>query len=564
MLAGRRDALGLLCLMVVAASASPWAAMLGPDIPLIAGVAACAGAVLLAIPFIKKSFNRVVSKPSTNFTLRSDDVGEPSRGKDGIHIGLTKDGHEALDITNGTLQRHMAIIGQSGFGKTTLIESLLWQQTMRGGGWLFVDGKIDGDTRNHMAYMAEVAGRQDEFYLLDISNPENSNTMNPLLEGDPDEVASRLMNLIPSSEASPGADHYRQTTNHALTAIIAALQISKKLYHFGDLTIILQSGKAMEELERITPEGPEKRALRILLNNFRNVSKDGRASGIDAKKVSDLLGGMAGRLAQFAQGKFGQVFSVYAPEIVLRSIVLEGKMLYVSLPTMGKDEAAQNLGKMLISDLRSAVAVVQSLPEEQRPNPPFVAVLDELGSYVMKGISTLFEQARSAGIAMVPAFQSFSQLNEVSDDFADILIQNTLTKVFFKFGAVDSAEMASELLGKMVKQIKTVSTSDSAAKGSHSLRTKPDSNLTQSGGFGEAWREDENHRATPDQIMRLGMGETFVQTEKGFFHVRTPMLHFPKLQNYDVMRYSTKRERGKTALNFEKNINKFLTPLVSD
>ncbi|BBI65800.1 hypothetical protein HSBAA_PA_4030 (plasmid) [Vreelandella sulfidaeris] len=140
-------------------------------------------------------------------------------------------------------------MGQSGVGKTTLGEYILWQQTARGRGWLFIDAKIDRDTRDHLAYMAKVTGREDELYIIDVSDPDNANTYNPVLHGDPDEVASRLMNLIPSAENNPGADHYRQSANHALTVIIAALQASGQLYHFGDLSILLQSDRALENLE---------------------------------------------------------------------------------------------------------------------------------------------------------------------------------------------------------------------------------------------------------------------------------------------------------------------------
>lgn len=557
MLAGRRDALGLLGMAGVVAATNPWAAMAGDTLPLAAGASAAAGASLLATPWLRRKLNLINSKTSVNFTLKSDEPPKASQGAKGLHIGQTADKNLSVDVSNSVLQRHLAIIGQSGVGKTTLIESLLWQQTVRGGGWLFIDGKIDGDTRNHVAYMAEAAGRQDEFYVLDISNPQNSNTINPLLEGDPDEVASRLMNLIPSSENNPGADFYRQSANHALTVIIGALQAGNRLYHFGDLSILLQSGAAMETLERMTPEGGAKRALAIFLDQFRKRGKEG-GTIIDTDRLKTVLGGMSGRIALFAQGKFGEVFNVYAPEIVLKDIVLEGKMLYVSLPTMGKDTAALNLGKMIISDLRSAVAVLQTLPSSERPQIPFTAVLDEMGSYVMKGVSTLFEQARSAGIAMIPAFQSFSQLNEVSEDFADIVIQNTWTKVCFKFGAVASSEMACELMGKSVKHIKSLSVSDSQGTGAATLRTTPDSSLTRSGGFGETWREDEDYRVTPDQIRSLKMGETFVLTGSSFYHLWTPMLFFPEMEDYTVMRYRTFLPRGKEPLRFEENLDKFL------
>ena len=141
--------------------------------------------------------------------------------------------------------------------------------------------------------------------------------------------------------------------------------------------------------------------------------------------MKDTLGGMAGRIALFSQGKFGQVLNTCAPEIDLADILRTNKMLYVMLPTMAKDTAALNLGKMIVSDFRTAVARLQALPKQQRPWPPFIGALDEMGSYVMQGIARLFEQARSARVALLPGFQAFGNLREVSAEFADIIMQNT-------------------------------------------------------------------------------------------------------------------------------------------
>src|SRR5690606_16323188 len=96
------------------------------------------------------------------------------------------------------------------------------------------------------------------------------------------------------------------------------------------------------------------------------------------------------------------------------------------------------------------------LAKAERPAIPFLCLLDEMGSYVMEGIARLFEQARSANIALLPAFQSFSQLNRVSPDFADIVIQNTWNKVFFKFGSKDSTEDAAEILGHTTRFQRTI------------------------------------------------------------------------------------------------------------
>ena len=556
MIAGRKDALSLLSMASAAAVATPWAAGLLPAWP--AALLAGAGAGALTWRKAKGLASPRDNGGREGFIIPSDETPKESMGAGGVRIGLTTDHNRPVDLASSLLVRHTAIVGQSGVGKTTLGEYMLWQQMAAGGGWLFVDAKIDYDTRDHLVYMAKVLGREDDLYIIDVSDPEKSNTYNPILHGDPDEVASRLLNLIPSAENNPGADFYRQSSNHALTVIIAALQAAGYRYHFGDLAILMQSDKALEQLERMTPQGPERRALSIFLDQFRTRTKDGTRIQLD--RLKQVLGGMAGRIALFAQGKFGKVFNVYAPEIVLYDLIRQNKMLYVSLPTMGKDVAALNLGKMIVSDLRSAVAWLQGLPKDQRPNPPFLCLLDELGAYVMDGISRLFEQARSASVALLAAFQSFSQLNRVSPDFADMVIQNTWNKIFFKFGTTDSTEEAAELLGKTTKQQRSVSVSANQGESAQFLRTTPQSSESDTGGVSQSWREVEDFRVTPDQLRALGMGEVVMMTGAKLYHLKTPMLNFPKkLPPFEIVRRHTRVPSNVKCLHFEQRLNEFLT-----
>ncbi len=64
-------------------------------------------------------------------------------------------------------------------------------------------------------------------------------------------MASRLLNLVPTSDTDPGADHYRQSANQALTVFVSTLKACKLRYNFTDLPILLQScGK----LREVSPE----------------------------------------------------------------------------------------------------------------------------------------------------------------------------------------------------------------------------------------------------------------------------------------------------------------------
>lgn len=556
-LIGRKDAWALSAISAGIIAANPWLA--GNPMALAGLVPPIFGGAWLAWKGARRWLDQTDTKSREGFVLPSDEVPPECMQKGtGLRFGYTTDEQRAVDIHNDFLQRHTAIIGQSGVGKTVLGEFLLWQQAVRGGGFIFIDAKLDAETRDRLGFMMQILGRGDDFYVLNVDKPENSNTYNPILRGDADEVASRLLNLLPSAENNPGADYYRQSANHALTVITGALKAAKRRYHFSDLAILLQSPRALSELERIVPPGtPERMSLQVFLDQFRKKSKEGVQ--IDVDRVKTVLGGMSGRIATFAQGKFGQVFNTYAPEIDLTDIVMNNKCLYVMLPTMGKDQAALNLGKMVLSDLRTAVYNVQALKKHERPNPPFLVFADEMGSYVMPGIARLFEQARSASMAIIPAFQSFANLSVVSADFADIIIQNTWNKAFFKFASKDSPEQAAEIIGKTRKFAYSLSKSENEGASANNLRATPQGNESRGGGYSESYRESEEYRVTPDQLKALGMGECFIMSGPRVFHIKTPMIKWPNpTPEYKVVRRKMAIPPDEAALDFESRYREFL------
>lgn len=559
MLVGRNDAWALMALASGVAAANPWLA--GDPAALAAAVLVPAlGAASLTRKTTEGWLNRVDTAKREDFILKSDETfGDFALSqRNGIRLGYTRDQGLPVDIADMFMGRHTAIIGQSGVGKTTLGEYILWQQITRGGGFIFIDAKIDADTRDRLAYMMEITGRADDLYVLNVDNPANSHSYNPGLSGDADEIASRFLNLLPSSENNPGSDFYRQSANHALTVIAGALKAGNKRYHFNDLAILMQSARAIQELERIVPLGSSERmALQVFLDQFRK--KQGKEIQIDTDRLKTVLGGMSGRIASFAQGKFGKVFNTYTPEIDLTEIIRGNKCLYVMLPTMGKDTAALNLGKMILSDLRTAVYNIQNLRKADRPNPPFIVFADEMGSYVMPGIARLFEQARSANICMIPAFQTFANLRSVSPDFEDIIIGNTWNKVFFKFASKSSPETAAEIIGQHTTYIKSMSTSENEGASASNTRATPQGSASKGGGLSESFRETEDYRVKPDHLKSLGMGEAVVLSGSRMFHVRTPMLNIPgKLPEFRAIHRKVEMPVTEQGLDYTERYKEFL------
>lgn len=460
--------------------------------------------------------------------------------RDGVTLGYCVNSGERVTIPWDDWMRHAGIHGASGVGKTVLGEWIMAQQIRAGGGLLWVNGKLDPDGLTFLRNACAMAGREDDLLVINPGDPDLSHTYNPVYYGDPDECADRIMGLLPSTESNAGADFYRQNAKQALTTLISAVQKTGKPYNFLDLTMLLMNGTLMTALitsldvaasnsygakkEEIAQAGHE---LSIFLDQYMQTNKDG-VKTLDMKRIKEVFGGIAGRLHTFGTGNFGKITSSYDPDINLFEAVRNNKIVYAMLPTMGKNEAAKNFGKIIIGDYRTVVSWIQDLPENERPWPPFLSFFDEAGSYITPAFSTMFEQARSARMVLCPAVQTLANYDAISVELREMIIGNCWTKVFFKIGTPDSAESAATMIGKTRQIAYSVnSTSGTGLKaGDTPIHAKTAGNKTDGFGYGES--EEEVFRITPDDLSCLGKGECVVAYNGRAYQIKVPRITFSK------------------------------------
>jgi len=484
---------------------------------------------------------------------------------DGMLLGYTTDTGKPVYLPDEDLMRHGFILGQSGVGKTVLGKLLMFQQIQRGGGLAFIDGKLAGDDIETIYQYCCWAGREQDLLILNPGTPSMSNTYNPILRGDPDEVASRILSIIPSTENNPGADHYKQSANQGITTIVAALQAAGLAYNFIDFTILLMNHKAIQELEtrlkKTQPHNPATKNLSLFLEQYKTGGKPGFEDMIDIKRMKETFGGVGGRMYMFGTGKFGDVLNTYSPEIDLYDAIRSNKIIYVALPTMGKNEAAANFGKMFLGDFRTAISWIQALPESERPNPPFLNFMDEVGSYAVQSLARPFEQARSAQMALFPAAQTLANLEIVSPDFKEMVIGNTWTKIFFKIGTQATAEECANLIGMKIGITKSLSGTQNESSSTPILNVTPEGGTGAAAGISEGEREQEEYKVSPDDLKALGKGECVVMYGGDqIFNIRVPMITIDRKLKKEIgkVRINHFRKPAVEGANFFKNSDQYL------
>ncbi|MBR8189057.1 MULTISPECIES: type IV secretory system conjugative DNA transfer family protein [Burkholderia cepacia complex] len=520
--------------------------------------------------------------PSTLNIASDEAVPTPEKrfSTDGLLVGYTCDGGEPIIIDNEHLMRHLFIEGQSGVGKTVAASTLMFQQIQRGGGLCFIDPKIDLENILLIYHYCCYTGRQHDFLCLNPDEPERSNTYSPVLWGDRDEIADAILLLIPSTDGNAGADHYKQEAKQAINTIIGALQRAGLAYNVIDIVVLLMSAKALEDLERQlknrAPGSEELRAFTLFLDKFRKMVGQGdeKVLTLDMDKLKNTFGGIGGRLFSFGTGNFGKIMNTYEPEVNMFDVVRGNKILYVALPTMGKGITASNFGKLLVADMRRAIARLQKLPKSQRPNPAFMFFVDEAGSIATESWDILPEQMRSAGVFFVTAVQTVDGLRNVSEKTYQTIIGNAWTKLFFKIGTYTSAEEAAKTIGERMNVVKSMSDAQSESQSGSFASVNPIGSVSGGSGFSVSERQQEGYIISPTELMGLDKGEcVMLYGGNRIYDLRIPMLEFTKAQREEfgdflINRYRSKgivNEHGQrlTPANYFTNSERFMTQAQS-
>lgn len=561
---GYEDAAALAAIGAAATLSSPFFA----QVPTMAGLAlAATGAGWVGRRLSESLYEQNLIQSKLN--LASSDI--LSSSKDGMLLGYRTDTGAPVHLPYEALSRHGLIQGGSGKGKTTLAKLMILQQIQRGGGLLFVDAKLDSDDLNTIYQFASWCGRIQDVWVINPGNPDESHTYNPILYGDPDEVSDRMLALIPASEDNPGADYYRQSTKQGLTTLVGALHAIGWAYNFIDLSILITNQKALGDLERqmrkAIPYHPATKSLSLFLEQYRggygkSDEDHNMQTQINIKRLKEVFGGIGSRLHSFGTGKFGEVTSSYSPQVRMYEGIRQNKIIVLRLPTMGKPEAAFSFAKMALADFRTAISWLQQLPSELRPNPVFLAMLDEFGSYAMQSAAQPLEQGRSAGVSLWPMFQTYGQLEKIGTEFKQIVNANTDTKIYFAVGDQVGAEEASMIIGEMNIVKEGISTTSRESDSTPKVAIAPEGGVSDDAAVGISESEEKDFRVTPDDIKKIPKGECVVLHQGDeLFHLKVPMVQVDKNLAKEIgpARIHHIRTKPVKGCDYFKEANKYLS-----
>lgn len=332
--------------------------------------------------------------------------------------------HQLFGIKQADRLSHIYIIGKTGTGKSTLIETLIRQDIAAGRGCALLDPH--GDLVERIAASIP-AHRQADTVYFNVPDPALQYAYNPFITVSPGLrplVASGLMDVFKKLWTESWGPRMEHILRNALLALLD--QPSAAL---PDVLALLSS-KSFRE--RVIGNVQNKQVRAFWQNEFPKYSFKLQADGISP--IQNKVG------AFLADPKLRRILTRADGQIRLRAIMDEGKVLLVNLAQgrIGADSAAL-LGGLLVTSLGSAAFSRAFVPEEQRV--PFFLFVDEFQIFTTLAFANMLAELRKYAVSVTAAHQ-FRQ--QVPPDIRHAVLGNAGTLISFRLGAQDAALTARE------------------------------------------------------------------------------------------------------------------------
>jgi len=326
-------------------------------------------------------------------------------------------------------QRHIYAVGQTGTGKTTLLENLALQDMLNGNGFAFVDPH--GDIAEKLLSMVPRERTEDVIYFCpaDMDYPMGLNLFEFQNPDQKDFLIQESLNMLyklydPQHQGIMGP-RYEHLFRNAALAVMADpaggtfIDIPKL---FRDPQYVKQKLKYITDpnvLEFWQKEMPQSQRS----NEFGDV-------------VSWFVSKFGAFLSnEMMRNIIGQTKSAFD----LRDIMDNKKILLVNL-SKGRtgDLNSKLLGMFFVMKFQAAAMSRADIPEEERVD--FSLYVDEFQNFSTDSFATIMSEARKYHLNLIVANQFTTQLTE---EIRDAVFGNMGTIVSFRVGQND-VEMLSK------------------------------------------------------------------------------------------------------------------------
>lgn len=319
---------------------------------------------------------------------------------------------------------HVYIIGKTGTGKSSLLETMALQDIERGHGLALIDPH--GDLVERIAAQVP-ARRASEVIYLNASDPSQPYGYNPLRHVREDRIALAASGFIEVFKKMwPEAWGVRM--EHILRNVLMALLEQPHATMHDVLRILADRNfrtSIARQLRNETVKG-------FFLNEFERFSFGYRSDG--TAPIQNKVG------AFLSDPMLNRFLTAPERDLHVREIMDEGRVLLVNLAkgVLGEDSSSL-LGGLLVTTLGLAAFSRANLPANERRK--FYIYVDEFQNFTTLAVANMFAELRKYRVGFTVAHQ---YLHQLEPDVRHAVLGNAGTIISFRVGSEDAAYLARE------------------------------------------------------------------------------------------------------------------------
>ncbi len=339
---------------------------------------------------------------------------------------------EVFGIRTDDRRRHLAVIGKTGMGKTTLLHQLVVSDIHAGRGLALIDPH--GDLSQ--AILDTVPPhRTNDVVLFDASDREFPLAFNPLACPHPAQrplVASGVVSAFKKLYGDSWGPRMEHILRNALLALVET------------------PGTSLLSLQRLLADTSYRKMLTGRISDpIVKSFWEGEFAHWKPQYRAEAIAPIQNKVGQFLSHPILRAIVGQSRRgIDLRRVLDEGLVLIANLSKgMIGEDGSSLLGSLLVTGIQLAAMSRADTPEHQRQD--FSLYVDEFQNFATESFATILSEARKYRLCLTIANQYLAQMDEAT---AAAVFGNVGSLLVFQVGASDAEALADQLGGGVTPQ----------------------------------------------------------------------------------------------------------------
>ncbi len=316
------------------------------------------------------------------------------------------------------------IIGTTRSGKTTAMLNIIEKSLMDGEPVFVISGKTGFNDEDSMYTQLITLCKRYGRKLYSVSTnrmAKNNVIYNPFKYADVIGISNTMTVMAQFSDT-----HYEANFEFWVICICEILERAGKQKSLPNIMKLYQ----WEKFESVVRSLKESGVL----------SDDEEEEYLSYKEIAQIASQARARFLRYIKGNGSSIF-IGSDAVSVEDVKNEGAVFMMDLDGLMYKDYSYALGTMFVSDLRTMISNETDFKRKK------LIVFDELSVFFSPLLPDIYSQASGFGYQSIAGSQSFADMDKISPDLAERIIENSHMFGFLLQNSAEDAERASRIIG---------------------------------------------------------------------------------------------------------------------